>query len=286
MIKKLANLTLVRRVGDFVLHPDKPKHATPRLKKPAVKKGPTKSRVAGPAKRKLQKAASQPTPSSAGLRIGVMDLGAYLGDLSSLLNALNHAQTLFQLFEVQAPIPGGLIKTPEGMTQWAAENGAYTEKLSPSTFDEPQMIVNEFSVATQDIRKAFKLARVVGVTAAMIAGLDEHGVYWNYVNAEENKAILFSVRDIRPFAEKAGRPFTAAVGALLVGALLASVNEKIEYHPDTGCLFDFNWSRVSLVETFKQLRIENSCFEKLNAKQRVAADAMLSVLRAMKRKSK
>jgi hypothetical protein len=147
------------------------------------------------------------------------------------------------------------------------------------------MIANEFFLAAEDIRKAFKLTRVVGVTAAMIAGVDEAGVYWNYVAAGEEKAILLSIKDVRAFAERADRPFAAAVGALLIAALFASINEKITYHADAACLFDENQSRVSLIETFRALRIENSCLNKLTPKQRVAADAMLSVLRLMKRKS-
>ena len=213
-----------------------------------------------------------------------MDLGAWVGGLGILLKALNSVQSLFELFEVQAPVPGGLIKTSDGMLQWLAENGGYSASLVASDV-EPQMIADEFFRAAEDIRKALDLGRVVGLTGAMIAGVDERGLYWNYVSVGEGRTVLLSTNDVRNFAEQADRPFAAAVGAMLTGALLANLNENITYHDDTGCLFDFNQSRVSLVNTFRRLRIDDPCFAKLTQKQRLAADAMLKDLRAMKRKS-
>ncbi len=281
-MKKLSGVTLVRRVRDFAAQLKGFGRAVTENRQPVAKKA-AKPRLRMAAKKKL-KAATKSQPKSRTLRVGVLDLGAWLGDLRSLLEGLNRVQTLFEFFEVQAPVPGGLIKTSEGMLQWAAENGLYTGSMDASTF-EPQMIADEFFLAAEDIRKALKLARVVGVTAAMIAGVDEDGVYWNHVAAGEEKTILLSMKDVRAFAEQAERPFAAAVGALLIGALFASINEKITYHADAGCLFDDNQSRVSLIETFKALSIEASCFNKLTPKQRVAADAMLSALRLMKRKS-
>jgi hypothetical protein len=282
-MKKLSNITLVRRVRDFAAQLKGFGRAATEHRQPAAKKA-AKPRLLRMAAKKKFKAAGKSQSKFRALRVGVLDLGAWLGDLRSLLEELNRAQALVELFEIQAPVPGGLIKTSEGMLQWAAENGLYTGSMEPSAF-EPQMIANEFFLAAEDIRKSFELTRVVGVTAAMIAGVDEDGVYSNYVTAGEEKVILLSVKDVRAFAEQADRPFAAAVGALLVGALFASINDKITYHPDTGCLFDDNQSRESLVETFKALRIDATCFSKLTPKQRVAADAMLSALRLMKRKS-
>ncbi len=282
-MKKLSKFVLVRRVRDFAsqLKSFGRAEASTAGREP---KTAAKPHMRITANKKTAKTAKKLLPKSRALRVGVLDLGAWLGDLRSLLEELNRVQTLFELFEIQAPLPGGLIKTSEGMLQWAAENGLYTGSMEPSAF-EPQMIANEFFLAAEDIRKSFDLARVVGVTAAMIAGVDEEGVYSNYVTAGEEKVILLSVKDVRAFAEQADRPFAAAVGALLVGTLFASINDIITYHPDTGCLFDDNQSRVSLVETFRALRIDAACFQKLTPKQRGAADAMLSSLRLMKRKS-
>jgi hypothetical protein len=281
---KPSKITLVRRVNDFSAQLDKLGGPPAKARRLLTTKKASKPRVATAGKKKAAKATINPKPQSQGLRVGILDLGAWMGNLRPLLEELNRVQTLFELFEVQSPVPGGLIKSPDGMMQWAAENGVYTGSMDVSEF-EPQMIADEFFLVAEDIRKALKLSRVVGVTAPLIAGVEEDSVYWNHFASGKGKTILISTKDVRSFAEQAHRPFAAAVGALLIGALLANVNDKITYHDDTGCIFDYNGSRISLVNTFTALRIDSSCFQKLTPKQRISADSMLTALRAMKRKS-
>jgi hypothetical protein len=218
-------------------------------------------------------------------RVGVLDLGAWIGGLPSLLEMLNAAQTPFTIFEIQAPIPGGMLKTPEGMNEWAEARLGKPLSMTERSRMERQIVADEFFAAAEDIRTSMGLDLLVGMSPAMVAGIDDGGIYWNHFGSVSGKTILLSTADLRLYAEKAGRPFEAAVGALLVSALLVAVNGNLGYHDDTGCLFDYNESRVSLIDSLKAMQIEDSCLAVMTAEQRTAALAMLKVLKAMKRRS-
>lgn len=220
-------------------------------------------------------------------RVGVLDMGAWIGGVPTLLERLNAAQSLFTIFEVQAPMPGGLLKTPVGMAEWAAEQ--LGKPLSKSDRDEmePHVIANEFFTAAEDIRNHFGLDLIVGMTPAMIAGFQADGeIFWNHFSAVTDKTILLSTADLRRFAEAAHRPFEAGVGALMVATLLVAVNRKLGYHEDTGCIFDYNGSRVSLVTTLKLMRIDVQCLRAMTTEQADAAISMLTVLKRMKRRAR
>ncbi|HET6372822.1 MAG TPA: hypothetical protein VFG76_05915, partial [Candidatus Polarisedimenticolia bacterium] len=49
------------------------------------------------------------------LRIGVWDLGAYVGKLPALLASMNEVQDRYRFFAVQATVPVGMIRTREGV---------------------------------------------------------------------------------------------------------------------------------------------------------------------------
>lgn len=220
-------------------------------------------------------------------RVGLLDMGAWIGGLPTLVERLNEAQPLFTIFEIQAPIPGGLIKTPLGMAAWAAEHlGRPISKRERDAF-ERHMIADDFFAAAEDIRVDMGLDFVVGMTPALVAGAEPDGsIFWNHFSAVFGKTILLSTADLRQFTEDAGRPFEAGVGALLVAALMVVVNDKLDYHDDTGCVFDYNESRVSLVATLKQMRIDAQCLQKMTSQQRDTAINLLAVLKRMKRRTK
>ncbi|MGB5081205.1 MAG: hypothetical protein WBO23_10735 [Burkholderiales bacterium] len=279
--------------------------ASPKLTKvfvnldPQFKKALISSFVTIPAKAAKSRARAKPSVSTGVIsvarelarlekvrRVGVLDMGAWIGGLPTLIERLNAAQPLFTIFEVQAPIPGGLLKTPAGMAEWAVEH--LGKQLSKRERDalERHVIANEFFAAAEDIRTHLGLDFIVGMTPAMVAGVQSDGsIYWNHFSSVFDKTILLSTADLRQFAEDAGRPFEAGVGALLVAALQIAVNRKLGYHEDTGCIFDYNGMRATLVTTFKQMRIDAQCLHNMTPEQRDAATSMLAVLKRMKRRA-
>ena len=204
-----------------------------------------------------------------------------------LLDKLNASQPLFTIFEIQAPIPSGLLKTPAGMAEWAARHLERPLTKNERSGLKPQFIADDFFLAAEDVRTNLGLHLIVGMTPAMVAAVSHDKVLWNLFSSVSGKTILLSTADLRQFAEQAGRPFKAAIGAILVAALLVAVNSKMKYHKkDSGCVFDYNGSRVSLVETIRAMQIERSCLEKLTSDQQEAGVSMLAALKRMKRKSK
>lgn len=219
------------------------------------------------------------------VRVGVLDLGAWLGGLPALIEKLNKAQPLYSLFELLTPIPGGLIKTQKGFGAWAQKHLGAGADAAQFQDLAPQMIEEDFFEAAESIRVAMGVDCLIGITPALIAGQNHTEIFWNHFASAQHKLILLSTADLRDFSVKAGRPFEAAVGMLLVAALLVSRNERVCYHKvDTGCIFDYNSSRVSLVDSLRAMMIDNKCQEKMPIEQRAAALAMVSALKGMKSK--
>lgn len=219
------------------------------------------------------------------VRVGVLDLGAWLGGLPALIEKINKAQPLYSLFELLTPIPGGLIKTQKGFGAWVQKQlgaGADSEQFQDVA---PQMIEEDFFEAAESIRVAMGVDCLIGITPALIAGQNPTEIFWNHFASTKHKLILLSTADLRDFSAKAGRPFEAGVGMLLVAALLVSRNERLCYHKvDTGCIFDYNESRESLVNSLRAMMIDNKCQEKMPIEQRATALAMVRTLKGMKSK--
>jgi hypothetical protein len=219
-------------------------------------------------------------------RVGILDLGAWIGKLPIFLEKINAVQSLFTIFEIQAPIPGGLLKTPDGMAEWAYEH--LKRELSDIERNEigQNLIADDFFIAGEHICEKMGLDFIVGITPAMVAGTSGNRIYWNHFSSVLSRAILLSTANLRQFADQAGRPFEAAIGVLLVPSLLIAINESLHYHDNSGCLFDYNGDRVSIVETIKTMQIEESCLEKMTSEQQAFAENILKTLKRMRSRNK
>jgi hypothetical protein len=219
------------------------------------------------------------------VRIGLLDLGAWVSGLPKLLTVLNKAQTRFAFLELQTPVPVGLIKTKIPLTEWAELH--LGKKLSAADKRDltRNMLAEEFYFFAESVRVERGLDFVMGLTSAMIAFLDEGSPCWNFYAAGEGKVALISTFDLREYATEAERPFEAAVGMLVVGQVLATRNDDLDYHRKSrGCMFDFNEKRDSLVKSIKAMRIENVCLEKIKDDgDRKAAIALVNALSKMQR---
>jgi hypothetical protein len=219
------------------------------------------------------------------MRVGLLDMGVWVGGLPNLLVKLNGAQSMFTVFEIQAAVPGGLVKTSEGMYDWYAEKIGKRLRKSKSNLLGRHMIADEFFVVAENIRAAMGLDLIVGLTTALIGGTESDGsVYYNHFSCVREKCILLSTADLREFSEEAGRPFEAAIGALLMPALLIAVNPQLGYHKDNNCLFDYNGNRVTLVSTLKNMQIDQHCMAEMSDEQRNAALAMVKAIKLMRRR--
>lgn len=219
-------------------------------------------------------------------RIGVLDLGIWIAGLPDLLARLNSAQTAYALFEINAPVPSGLRKTPQGLAQWMRARGIAPTRAERAAFED-HVVDEEFFALARDIGAAMGLGTVVGLVPVMVAGESEDGVYWNHFSTVSEGLALVSTADLREFAARAGRPFEVAVGVLLIGALLVRFDPRLDYHRATrGCVLDYSQDRERLVDAIRALQLCPECIARMDEAQRQAAQAMLAALRKMKRRSR
>lgn len=215
--------------------------------------------------------------------VALWDLDARVGELPEIISLLNKSQPVFTFFDLQAPIPSGLVIQSEHFAAWAQKRLEKPVSKKEREQFQDNLMSNDFYKHARGVYKNLGVDYLVGVTQYMVAGEEDGEYFWNYFSTSSNRIILVSTYDVREFARQAGRPFEVAVGMLVIAQLLATINKKVKFHEDTGCLFDFNESRVSFINSIKEAKIEPRCLERIETKYRAAAEAMMKALRAYSR---
>jgi hypothetical protein len=216
--------------------------------------------------------------------VGILDLDARIGRLPHVIEALNRAQNLFTFFDLQAPMPAGLLIPSDRFDSWARHR-AGRKRFSKEERKEfsDNLMFNDFYKYAKVVRQTSGLDYLVGITQYMVAGEEDGVYYWNYFSTAHRHVILASAYDLREYAKLAGRPFEVAVTGVALAQLLAEMNKKLDFHDDRGCLFDMNLSRVSIVKALKKAQIEPDCLTKIEPKYRTAVQAMVAALRDYQR---
>ena len=210
-------------------------------------------------------------------RVGILDVGAWVSALPRLLERINTVQSQFTFFEIQAPLPGGLIKKGE----WYADVKGFDLSARERKELGTNIFANEFFKAGNNIRLHLGLDYLIGITPAMVAGVETNEIYWNHFSSSDGPVLLISTADLRTFAAKAGRSFESLLAFLMVGQLLAEMNPKVRFHTDRGCLFDYNQDRVSIANDAAKPSIEPACFERIEPENRESAKKLLQLLQRL-----
>lgn len=223
----------------------------------------------------------EPTP----LIIGVWDLGAWLGGLPQLIEAMNGVQQSFIFSEVKATVPAGLISRPQRVIPWL--NQALGRDLTPLEELEIKnnLIANDYFELAESIRRDLKMGflereidYVVGITPSMVAGEFGEYPFWNYFATFANRTVLVSTFQLREFAEQSGRPFEAFLaGVIVVPLLVARFSPKLQFHENRGCLFDFNADRRSIMEKALDPKIEPDCMNAIEEPYRAAVQSLVDL---------
>jgi hypothetical protein len=214
---------------------------------------------------------------------GIWDLGAWVGGLPRIVEAMNKAQPELVIFEVQAAVPAGLVSRPERIAAWAEE--VLARKLRPTERAEMQSSILDVELLpiAERVRKEVGVDYLVALTAEPIAGAvdDEHDgltVFTDLFAAADGRVSIASTAGLREFAADAGRPFEHAAAFVFLGALLASMNPKLETHDDTGCLMDFNYDRAGIVPALRKPALDQQCVDKIKPAYRDMAMKLIRVL--------
>jgi hypothetical protein len=144
------------------------------------------------------------------------------------------------------------------------------------------IITDDLYEPTEQIRRGLELDYLIGLTPYMIAFVEDGEPHWNYFVWWQKRVVLASTYELREFAMKAQCPFEVAVAAVALSGFLAQINPRVEFHENTGCMFDFNEDRSTIVRNLKDLKIEEACMKKILLKYRIAVTSLLDALRQFK----
>jgi hypothetical protein len=215
--------------------------------------------------------------------IGVWNLEAWLGDLATLLDALNSTQSVFVFYPVEAVVPAGLISRPERIIPWyiAATGEDLNEDEKAEVTDN--LIAEDYFGLADRVRSDLGLDYIVGITASMVAGEDDGYYYWNHFSTCQARTVLVSSYDMQEFSSETGQPIEAFLANIIVPQFLVAFAPDLGFHPDNGCLFDYDASRTSLKEKVKEPTIEPDCLALIEPPYRDAALGLVQSLRNLRR---
>jgi hypothetical protein len=212
------------------------------------------------------------------LTVAVWDLGAQPGGLSDIISRLNQAQRVFTLFELQAPIPAGLVIQPDYFAYWGRVR--MRRRFSKKVLQEikQNMMFDDFLKHAQRVHQTVGVDYLIGITPYMIAFTEKGELKWNYFATCKKKIVLASTHDLRRYAREASRSFPAVAIGVGLSQLLVAMNKRLHFHENRGCIFDFNQERETIVDSIKKAQIEPDCLKLIKAKYRDATLTMLEVL--------
>lgn len=222
-------------------------------------------------------------PAPGRLRVGLWDLGAWLGTVNPrLVRCFNEAQQALVFYEVVAAVPIGLTSSPQRVASWFADE--ILRKLTKENQRNlaENVIANEFFTTGESVRTDLGIDYLVGITPSMVAGVDEEGAYWNHFSTFNGKIVLASTYQLRDFAKHSGVAFEQFLGGIILAqTLVAMFYPKLNFHNDRGCLFDYRADRVSIVDSAAQVSIEKSCLSAIAPTYRKSAKALLEAVKSL-----
>jgi hypothetical protein len=214
-------------------------------------------------------------PANAGRRVGVWDLGAYVGKLPAIVELLNQSQAEYVFYETLAAPPVGIISQPERVRAWVKQLTGRTGLRDVAQ----NVIAADFFARAERVRKDLALEYLAGITARLVADEDDQDVEWNLFSTYRGRLVLVSSAELREYAQKARCPYEYAVAGVVVAQLLVAVHPRLDFHDDRGCLFDRNDDRAGIVRVLKDPKIEDSCLKLMKPAGRPAALAIVEALR-------
>lgn len=217
--------------------------------------------------------------------IGILDLGSRISELKKLIDCMNMAQNRVVFLEVQTPIPAGMIKTGDALAQ------EFQKVLGTTKFSEQNqkqigwnILVNEFLTLGKAVHEKNGLDVLIGVTPAMLAYHHNNKAYYNYFSYGGGGPIsMVSTYDLRSHAQKANRPFEAAVGKLFVKRIISdSYNLSFKNKPEAWSL-DNQQDREDFIKGIRKMQFDERCIEAIRKNDEETAATARHLMHALKR---
>jgi hypothetical protein len=219
--------------------------------------------------------------------IGILDLGARVADLSKLIEKMNKAQDRMVFFEVQTPVPAGMVKTgPALVTELERVIKHPLEDENRRAEVSSNMLVNEFLIFAESVRQKNGLDSLIGITPALLTYYRDEEVRLNYFSFNNQGPLsMVSTFQLRDYAKRASRPFEAAVGMLIVGRLMADRNHLIFHEDGRSCPLDKNRDHEGLVDSIRKMQFDSECLKAIkdgDPDEARAATALMASLRQLR----
>lgn len=234
-------------------------------------------------------------PGPLPVTVGVWNLDDYwLGYLPAWLEILNKKQDRYRFYMIEAPVPLGMVRKPEGVVAWAQELLSAPLEAADVKEMKSHTIAEEYFAIAKAVRKevrvstskgAAELDYLVGITPGMVAGVENTQVYWNHFSTASGRLVLTSLFDMRRYAKETTKPLAAFVIGVIVAQLLVAQFHQhgLGFHTeDRGCMFDYNGDRESLKTSILKMEIEPECFNLIPADFQPAVGNILKAIKKLK----
>jgi hypothetical protein len=213
--------------------------------------------------------------------VGLWDLGAWLGSLPTMVETMNKVQETFVFCDVKATVPPGLTSRPDRVAFWLGDILERDLKDEEKDGIGDNVIANDFFAPAEAIRGDLTIDYLVGITPAMVACKEEGGsFYWNYFSTFHDRIILASVYELRDLSTHSGCPFEAILIKIIVSQLIAAMHwPEIHFHPNTGCIFDRDPDRRTIVDKVKDPHVDPECLERIDTRYHAPLRKLLALIR-------
>lgn len=210
-------------------------------------------------------------------KIGIWDIGANVPFVSNMVEELNSCQKFLKFFQIHAPVPAGVVSTPERVVRWANEQTDFSFDTKSDMAEN--LIAPLFYPFANKIRLSVGVDVIVGLTASRVMDVEDEFLLGNLFYSFDENMVVVSTCDLDKISKKAGRPYEVSVMFLIITALLAERHyPKLKVHNDRGCIFDWNGDRISLYKCIRKPIIDKECLSKLESRYRATAEAIFRKL--------
>lgn len=216
------------------------------------------------------------------LTIGLWDLNDTLEGMGDMILRVNSVQNRYRFFDLVADAPPGIVSKPGKIKAMVEDINSRRRKRRfgmPSSIGST-IIDDEFFAMAKTMRERFGLDQLIGLTPYRVSSFEANEVLCDYFSSSSGELPLsiVSYDELRKFAHQVGKPFEAALLGQVIAQVLAVQFDDIEFHDDTGCLFDFNNIRADYTRFLRAPKLDEACLGHIDSRYRSAVLSIIGLI--------
>jgi hypothetical protein len=216
--------------------------------------------------------------------VGIWDLGAWVGELPQIIEAMNDAQEQLRFFDVHAAVPASITSSKRRVVEWAEATLGKHLSARQKEYITDAIIDVEFFDLAEPVRQDLGVDYLIAVSPDAIAGEEKdqegHVVHSDFFCSAQDRTSVVSTVGLRELADKADRTFGFAVGFVIASVIFSTLNgSRVDYHKkDQQCLMDYNYHRENIADRLAKPTICDDCLRKSKPEVLEIAAALLKSL--------